>query len=117
MPTIASTRVEEPRQAAYFRGPANPPETGPDSAPVEPPTQPPAAVGFPPIAGIQWEFKEQGTVVEAWYAPNGGRNRAGKQYLGRFGKRRIAQLPTDAADRGAEIRAQIETWKEQKGAK
>ena len=77
---------------------------------------PPEAGGFPKVSGIQWEFKEGRTVVEAWHAPEAGRNRAGKRYLGRFGKRRTEELlglPFDS--RLHEIRSQLESWRRGKG--
>lgn len=108
----SSASVHVSPGAANFRAPADPPPVDP----LPPTDAPPEPGGFPKIAGIQWEWKEQGTVVEAWRAPHGGRNRAGKRYLGRFGKRRVAQLNAlPPTDRRAEIQREIERWQTEKG--
>lgn len=108
----SSASVKVSPGAANFRALASPPPV--DSSP--PTDHPPEPGGFPPIPGIQWEWKEQGTVAEAWHAPQGGRNRAGKRYLGRFGKRRVNQLNAlPPTDRTAEIQRQVETWRTEKG--
>jgi len=47
---------------------------------------------MPKLNGIQWEPKKTDGSIEAWHTPETGkRNRAGKTYLGRLGKRRLAE--------------------------
>lgn len=75
----------------------NPPPDGSDNSPAHSPE----AGQMPVIDGIQWESKfNHGnfTGVEAWHSPTGARNRAGKTYLGKLGKRQLAawsKLPPD----------------------
>ena len=74
----------------------------------------PEAGQMPVIAGIQWENKTvrgKFTGIEAWHSPDGARNRAGKTYLGKIGKRQLAEwsvLPP------AEFSQMVAAWVELK---
>lgn len=59
--------------------------------PAQPGNNPPVAGReLPDVEGIQYEHKKDGS-IEAWHTPvNGIRNRKGKTYLGRIGKRLMA---------------------------
>lgn len=62
-----------------------------------PKNRPPVAEGLPIITRVQWEPKSDGS-IEAWHAPEGSRKRAEKTYLGRVGKRLLAQWKTEPSD-------------------
>ena len=76
-------------EVATFRLPANPPTkpSGSGSAFSPPVAVKDAPSDLPPIDGIQWEAKADGS-FECWYAPQGVKaSRKTKRYLARVGKR------------------------------
>lgn len=62
-----------------------------EKPPIEPPINPPVPEGMPEMDRIRWESKQDGA-VEAWFSPNGTQSRAEKTYLGRLGKKKLAEL-------------------------
>lgn len=104
----ARIRVKAPT-ALFTAAPLHPPGAG---ATNNPPAHPPEAGGLPDLPDIQWERKRDGS-IEAWHAPEGKgqRNRTGKTYLGRIGKRQLNSWESlNPADR----QEAIHTWTEQK---
>lgn len=85
-----ANRPTQPSDATKNESDGNhPPPDGSENSP----THSPEAGQMPVIDGIQWENKfNRGnfTGVEAWHSPTGARNRAGKTYLGKLGKRQLA---------------------------
>ena len=68
------------------------------STPEKAPKQPPGSgQNLPELRQVSWERDRDGA-IEAWHTPPGVTHRNGKTYLGRLGKRRLAELdklPTD----------------------
>ncbi len=80
---------------------------------VEPAPPPVAGRELPEIAGIQYERKNDGS-IEAWHTPEAGkRNRAGKVYLGRIGKRLLTAWSKLSPD---DARAAVVAWIAEKRA-
>lgn len=84
----------------------NPPEAVPTDTPPE------AGKELPAISGIQWERKKDGA-LEAWHSPDGNRNRAGKTYIGRIGKRQLVEWEREDA---ATFRQLLVAWVAEKKA-
>lgn len=81
--------------------------------PDESTDNPPEAGNLPILDGVQWERKRDGA-LEAWHSPDGKRNRAGKTYIGRIGKRQLASWE---AKPPAQFRALISEWISEKRMK
>lgn len=116
-PVEPSARVTHPPKAAAFKVPVTVVKPPTDNPPVadkaESTDNPPVAVRFPEIENVKWEWKEKGTVVEAWDCPGGLRDRNNSTYLGRFGKRKLQEL---AALGAAELATFTFAWIAEKRA-
>jgi hypothetical protein len=90
---------------------SHPPTNAKFSPPVavvsETTEKPPVAGRLPDLPGIKWEWKEKGTVVEAWDCPSGQRNRENSTYLGRLGKKKLQALDLNPPE---EVFAFIREW-------
>lgn len=90
-------------------------KSGAPAPPSDSPAKLPSGSGFdlPDIANLVWEAKADGS-IEAWHAPQGRRTpRKLKSYLGRVGKRKLAEWAALGADRRRDV---VEQWARERRA-